>query len=280
MRHRPVALLFACCLLLLPASTPLAQSEFAETARAWRAWAVDALQSPPDGIRLYPELAERLLELINERRTGAGEGLAALTSAPGLERTAQAHAIDMLRRDFIGHANPDGLQPGDRVGLLARRYVGSVGENVAEHEGLARDALASQLGPLAVKLADGFMASPGHRENIVRPDYTHQGLAAATAGDRLVVAHVFGLRRALLTEELAFQVQTGASLPLTFEQDSAEPAGFAFKQPNQPVDEVVVLELSSNTVSVEPGLWRLVFMFQGGRAGVYQVADGPFIEVD
>ena len=280
MPHRALVLLLACWALLLVAPATFAQSDFAQSARTWRAWADAALESPPEGMRSFPALAQRLMTLLNERRTSEGRDLAALEVDPGLERAAQAHAFDMLRRDFMAHESPEGLQPGDRVGLLAPRYIGGVGENVAEHEGLGADALDDQLGPLAVKLADGFMASPGHRENIVGADYSHHGLAAATQDDRLVVVHVFGARRAVLADPLPFQSEVGAKLPLAFEEAGGTPARFAFKAPDQATEQVVVLELSSNTVSVEPGLWRLLFMFEGDGPNVFQVTDGPFIDVE
>lgn len=254
---------------------------FASAARDWRAWAVAALENPPAGIEDFPELAARLERLISERRAQAGQDLDPLEHDDGLRRAALAHAYDMLRRDFMAHESPGGLAAGERVGLLARRFAGLAGENLAEHEGLSQDQLAAQLGPLALKLADGFMASPGHRDNILRPDYTHQALAAASQDERLVVVHVFGGREALLAEPLPFEVESGARIALDFAaaRGGKTPAGFAFQAPGQPVEELVVLELSSSEVVVDPGLWRLEFMLPTGEEGRFQVADGPFIDV-
>lgn len=272
--------IIALLLLIASAPGPLAAADGTPDQRAllsWRNWATSALDQPPDGIKALPAFTERLRELIAERRT-EGTGLQPLEHDDGLQRAADAHAIDMLRRDFMAHDGPDGLTPGDRVALLARRYGGIVGENLAEHEGLTADQISSQLGPLALKIADGFMESPGHRENILRPDYTHEAIAAYAQGERLVLVHVFGARSVLLARPVDFQQPSGGDLVLET-TSGQELAGYAYRAHGQPVEELVVLEPSSTEIVVDPGLYQLMFMLEGDSANSFKVADGPWIQV-
>jgi len=204
-----------------------------------------------------------------------------LQADPGLARVARAHALDMLERGYIGHVGPDGRDVGERVGILYRRFIGGAGENLAEQEGIDVARLADQTGPLAAKLMDGWMSSPGHRRNILEPDYTHMGLAAAGRGDRLLVVQVFGRRAALLAKPIPLEVEKGARLPLEVEPGSTAqaPQKFAFAPPGTATDELVTLDLSSNEVVVEPGQYRLEFFLPTGREGYFSVADGPLLVV-
>jgi uncharacterized protein YkwD len=99
-------------------------------------------------------------------------GLRALGADPTLSRLAREHSCDMAREDLLSHTTPAG---GD---LLARlRAAGTpfemVGENVAQTSGVDR--------PVATVI-QGWMDSPGHRRNILQPDFTHTG-AGACRGD-------------------------------------------------------------------------------------------------
>jgi uncharacterized protein YkwD len=110
--------------------------------------------------------------LVNQER--AKVGLGALAEQPQLELAAAGHVGDMLARDFYAHVDPDGRTPLDRVtadGYLfgARSWV--VGENLALATGDASPA----------RIVAAWMASPGHRENILRPEYRDSGLAVAAA---------------------------------------------------------------------------------------------------
>ena len=167
---------------------------------------------------------------------------------------------------------------GERVAILHRRFIGGSGENLAEHLGIPIDQLAAQTGPLAQKLVDGWLASAGHRRNLLEPVYSHFGLAAAGRGDRLVVVHVFGQRRALLAEPLDLEVPQGARLDLSIAAGDT-PQQFAFAPPGTPPEALVTLEPSSSEVSVAPGEYRLKFFFPAEREGYFQIVDGPLLVV-
>ncbi len=82
-----------------------------------------------------------------------------------LQVAAQAHASDMGNRNFFAHTNPDGVTASQRT--TAAGYGPATGENIAA--GYASMEAAMQ----------GWLASPGHCENIMRPTYQHYAIACA-----------------------------------------------------------------------------------------------------
>lgn len=110
-----------------------------------------------------PSAMSRLLELVNKSR--AEHGVAPVQPCGPLGLAAEAHSRDMYDHNYLGHVGSDGSQPWDR----AQRYgygSGFVGENA--------------LGPGAETVEYAFliwMNSPGHRQNILDPRYTHAGFA-------------------------------------------------------------------------------------------------------
>ncbi|WP_327715147.1 CAP domain-containing protein [Streptomyces sp. NBC_00490] len=111
--------------------------------------------------------ASEVVDLTNRER--ARHGLPPLTVDPFLTTAAQAHSADMIARDFYSHTSPDGSQPWDRAAAAGsgRR---SIGENIA----------CGQRSPAEV--VEGWMNSPGHRANILKPGFTHIGIGFAGGG--------------------------------------------------------------------------------------------------
>ena len=102
-----------------------------------------------------------VLDLVNTERGKAGAPPLAWHEAAS--QVAYAHAVDMDVRKFFAHDNPDGLDPGAR--LAAAGIVGhGWGENIAQ----------GQPDPASV-MAD-WMASDGHRANILNPAYASLGV--------------------------------------------------------------------------------------------------------
>jgi uncharacterized protein YkwD len=271
------SLLLASCL----AGHATAADDQRATLEGYAAWAHATLEAPPAGIQLLESLERRLIELTAERRREAGVDLEPLEPDPELLPAARAHALDMLERGYVDHVSPEGHDARERTTLLHRRLIGGVGENLAEHEGLTAEQLEEQLGPLALKVMNGLMQSPGHRENILSPDYTHLAIAAAVKGERVVLVQLFEARRALLAEPLPLRVGQGDRLPLELEKGPglATPAQYAYAHPDQSARELVTLDLSSNEVAVEPGTYLLRFLLPTEQADRFQVVHGPAIIV-
>ena len=112
--------------------------------------------------------AERAtLCLLNaERRV---RGLRELRPETRLRRAALRHSRDMVEREFLEHVNPDGVGHAERI-VRAGYPLGArsvAGENLAAGE---RDASTPAV------IVDGWMHSPGHRRNILRPEFRLIGI--------------------------------------------------------------------------------------------------------
>jgi uncharacterized protein YkwD len=128
-------------------------------------------QMRPDGTNL--ELVRTAtLCLVNRERLSHGEG--ALRPDAQLQAAAQGHSQDMASGDYFDHDGPRGSTPLSRMraaGYIFSSHIGyAVGENIA----WATLWLAS---PKAI--VAGWMASPGHRANILDATFRDTGLGVS-----------------------------------------------------------------------------------------------------
>jgi uncharacterized protein YkwD/stress response protein SCP2 len=108
-----------------------------------------------------------VVDLTNRERARAG--LRPLAVDPLLATAARAHSADMVARCFYSHTSPEGSQPWDRA-ASAGSTRRTIGENIA----------CGQRSPAEV--VEGWMNSPGHRANILKPAFTHIGVGFAGGG--------------------------------------------------------------------------------------------------
>jgi uncharacterized protein YkwD len=110
--------------------------------------------------------------LINRERRLRGER--PLLPNRRLRRAAQAHSQSMAFGDYFQHSSPSGQTPLARmrsVGYISSSRVGfEVGENIAW-------GTLSLATPRAIVAS--WMASPGHRANILDPHYTETGIGVS-----------------------------------------------------------------------------------------------------
>jgi len=110
----------------------------------------------------------RMLELLNEERRRAG--LKPLVRDPNIDEVARKYSIEMLQRGYFSHESLDGRSPFDRLRDGGVQFS-SAGENLA-------------LAPTAALAHQGLMDSPGHKANILRPEFGRVGIGAAQADGR------------------------------------------------------------------------------------------------
>jgi len=113
---------------------------------------------------------ERALE--NQRRAARGLAPMPLVKPNAqLDKVAAYHAGNMARYGFYAHTDPQGHGPADRLQLLVSRGVipqvnwRAIGENID------KDDTSPQM------VMNSWMGSAGHRENILRPNFTDVGIA-------------------------------------------------------------------------------------------------------
>jgi uncharacterized protein YkwD len=108
--------------------------------------------------------------LVNKAR--AAQGIAGLSENADLDEAANLHSADMVSEDYFDHVAPDGSSPEQRV--RAAGYAPRGGDAVAENIASATPSEATPAETVAV-----WMASAGHRENILDPDFTETGIGVA-----------------------------------------------------------------------------------------------------
>lgn len=141
------------------------------SARAARAVAPQPLVvAPPPVTAPAPSYADRVLVLTNAERTS--RGLRPLQLSPCADRYADAWAGRLAAVGTLSHQS---LRT-----ILSACAARRVGENVAG-------------GPVtADRMVAMWMASSGHRANLLNPAYTHVGIGAVpTAGGRVFGVQVF-----------------------------------------------------------------------------------------
>jgi uncharacterized protein YkwD len=126
--------------------------------------------------RPRPDLEQRMLGLVNQDRQA--QGLQPLAPDPELTEVARRHSADMFARGYFAHETPDGLTPFDRMRAADVRFL-IAGENLA-------------LAPTVSVAHTGLMNSPGHRANILRPQFGRVGIGIMDGGVRgLMVSQEF-----------------------------------------------------------------------------------------
>ncbi|NJL45991.1 MAG: CAP domain-containing protein [Leptolyngbyaceae cyanobacterium SM2_3_12] len=140
----------------------------------------NAHQPPVQLAQISPNVLEDLLTRINAERQRVGAP--PLRINPQLTTAAQRHAQDMAQNRQISHNGSDGSTMQSRI-EDARYPWTTIGENVA----------MGQATPAAVMTS--WMNSPGHRQNILNPDFTELGLSYAEAAGRLYWVQVFAAPR-------------------------------------------------------------------------------------
>lgn len=102
-----------------------------------------------------------------------------------LADTALAHSREMASKGYFSHTGRDGRQVDTRATTAGYAWR-AIGENIAAGQGSVRQAVA------------GWLSSPGHCANLMRPDFTEMGaayaLAPASAGG-IYWTQVFGRPR-------------------------------------------------------------------------------------
>lgn len=122
----------------------------------------------PDGLQLTadPVAEKQMFDLVNEERVNAG--VAPLAWDDRLVPIARAHSEEMFKLKYFSHQSPVNGSPFDRLKAGGVSYT-RAGENLAYAQ--------------SVTIAHrGLMQSEGHRENILRPEFTRIGIGVINAG--------------------------------------------------------------------------------------------------
>jgi len=140
-------------------------------------------------------------ELTNQERLN--HGLSQLAFDLEITQIARGHSLDMASRNYFAHETPDGLNPTDRadqLGYSCQKIVGlliysGIAENIFQGHLFdsyytVNDMITSydwiseeQIAQITV---DGWMNSPGHRENILTEIFDREGIGVEITPDHKV----------------------------------------------------------------------------------------------
>ncbi len=109
---------------------------------------------------------QEMFRLVNTERTK--QGLPPLAFDNSLREVARSHSDDMFKRGYFSHQTPEGLTPFDRMDDVGIQYE-YAGENLA-------------LAPSTPLAMQGLMNSPGHRTNILSPNFNKIGIGVIDGG--------------------------------------------------------------------------------------------------
>lgn len=112
------------------------------------------------------EAEQSMFRAVNIERKNAG--VQELSFDNSLRDVARSHSRDMFTRGFFSHFTPDGLSPFDRMGKAGIEFQ-FAGENLA-------------LAPSTDLAMQGLMNSPGHRKNILSPNFNKIGVGVIDGG--------------------------------------------------------------------------------------------------
>lgn len=118
--------------------------------------------------RPRPELEAEMLNLVNRER--AANNLEPLEADPELLEVARRHSADMFTRGYFSHNTPENKTPFDRI-RDSNVSFRTAGENLA-------------LAPTLPIAHNGLMNSPGHRANILQPNFGRVGIGVLDGGRR------------------------------------------------------------------------------------------------
>ncbi len=183
------------------------------------------------------DLERQMLDLINEERTS--RGLDAVELELRLNESSEDHSQWMLDENRFSHTGQGGSSAGDRMRDADFPFEGSWtwGENIAYQSERGAPGLADDV----ENLHDALMDSPGHRANILNPDFEVVGLGIETGDfngfDAVMVTQNFAATDAELQidEGGATSAEPVAEAPEP-ERDTPEP------DPTAPVAEEPVAE--------------------------------------
>lgn len=136
-------------------------------------------------------LEKRTFDLVNDERLDAG--LMPLTWNEEITEVCRGHSTDMAVREYFAHESPEGDNVKQRLNNAGIYYWNHSGENIALL-GFVKSRLVNRFGDaieteyytfeeMAQRAAEGWMDSPGHRENILRPEYDEAGMGVVYANE-------------------------------------------------------------------------------------------------
>lgn len=143
---------------------------------------------------------KRIHFLINSERKE--RRLASLKWDPALSKIARKHSRDMAARNYLQHTNPEGRGPVDRcrqssypirsipsgggyyhLGCAENLFQATVLKSQRYVNGVLHSSKYYSKNELAALTVNGWMASSGHRANLLKAYWVREGIGVAVSSD-------------------------------------------------------------------------------------------------
>jgi len=147
-------------------------------------------------------LENQIHELTNKQREFYN--LDTLENDSKLGNVARGHSTDMKNRNYFAHVTPEGLNPtnrGEKLDYSCTKFYGfyltyGIAENIAKYWTFTNYFIRGNYlsynwhteASLANEIVEGWMNSPGHRKNILAPDFEKLGVGVSIGDDGAVYA--------------------------------------------------------------------------------------------
>jgi uncharacterized protein YkwD len=155
-------------------------------APAYRAYAEQLIQNPPQAVVIRPDLEILLDSLAQNARLSKKRN--PVISSTQFKTLARAQAIDMVLGDFVGHTSLKGYSFHARFTAFADNpeLYPARGENAARErsDGPVGEAKAR-------RLFEQWLRSGGHRRNLLSRSYDHLSSGVVQKGDHLYAVQIF-----------------------------------------------------------------------------------------
>jgi hypothetical protein len=174
---------------------------------------------------------EKIHVLVNSERQA--NNVSALALDERLSKIARRHSQGMVNLGFFSHEDPDGKASKDRLNLAGYNCPKMSGENIFQNNLYSRVTIrgnrksyeSNSMNEIATSTAKEWTASPGHRQNILRKNYSRTGVGDAIAGNgQVLITPFFAVEKVVpssmdFREEgnvtrLRYEVRTDALLPI------------------------------------------------------------------
>ncbi|WP_170332504.1 CAP domain-containing protein [Ruegeria arenilitoris] len=172
-------------------------------------------------------IEREMLALINQERTS--RGLEPLQLETRLNESSEDHSEWMLATDTFSHTGSGGSTATQRMEMAGFDFSGSwrSGENIAWQSERGAPGISDDV----QQLHQNLMNSPGHRANILNPDFKYIGIGVETGDmqgfDAVMVTQNFA------TTDAAVMLDNGGTTP-----PAPTPPVEETPQPEEPVAEV------------------------------------------
>lgn len=124
----------------------------------------------------FTNYQKEVLNLVNKERSN--RGLAPLKLNDSLSNVATIKSQDMIDKNYFDHTSPTYGSPSNMINKFGISY-NSMGENIAMGQSSPEEVMNS------------WMNSPGHRKNILNPNFTELGVGVAKNNSTLYWTQMF-----------------------------------------------------------------------------------------